>query len=186
MVNTLYLRSWTSLNFFLIVFQGSASEATYVGLLAAKERMVKHYQKVHPELDEQTIKSRLVAYTSDQSNSSVEKAGMLGSVPMRLLPTDAEDDCRLRGNTLEEAMRRDREAGLIPCYVVATLGTTGTCAFDDLEELGPICNRDNIWLHIGNIRNYLLLLGKSLENSSIAVIKYWVSGSKNRRKIQTA
>lgn len=97
-------------------------------------------------MDEQTIKSKLVAYTSDQSNSSVEKSGLLGSVPMRLLPTD--DECRLRGETLEEAMAKDREAGLIPFYVVATLGTTGTCAFDNLEELGPVCNRDNIWLHI--------------------------------------
>ncbi len=32
--------------------------------------------------------------------------------------------------------------------VVATLGTTGTCAFDNLEELGPICNREGLWLHI--------------------------------------
>lgn len=126
--------------------QGSASEATFVGLLAAKERMVKYYQSLHPDLDEQTIKSKLVAYSSEHSNSSVEKAGMLGSVPMRLLPTD--DNCRLRGKTLLEAMKKDEEAGLIPFYVVATLGTTGTCAFDDIEEIGPICQKGNIWLHI--------------------------------------
>jgi aromatic-L-amino-acid decarboxylase len=51
----------------------------------------------------------------DQSNSSIEKAGLLGSVPMRLLPTD--DKCRLRGTTLEQAIKIDREKGLIPCYV---------------------------------------------------------------------
>jgi glutamate/tyrosine decarboxylase-like PLP-dependent enzyme len=32
--------------------------------------------------------------------------------------------------------------------VVATLGTTGTCAFDCLDELGPICYMENIWLHV--------------------------------------
>jgi glutamate/tyrosine decarboxylase-like PLP-dependent enzyme len=32
--------------------------------------------------------------------------------------------------------------------VVATLGTTGTCAFDCLEELGPICNKEDVWLHV--------------------------------------
>ena len=32
--------------------------------------------------------------------------------------------------------------------VVATLGSTGTCAFDKLEELGPICNKEGLWLHI--------------------------------------
>lgn len=128
------------------VIQGSASEATLVGLLAAKERTVRRIKTLHPEWDEGTIKGKLIAYSSDQSNSSVEKAGLLGSIPMRLLPTD--DKCRLRGATLEEAIRSDVKKGLIPCYVVATLGTTGTCAFDCLEELGPICNREELWLHV--------------------------------------
>jgi aromatic-L-amino-acid decarboxylase len=32
--------------------------------------------------------------------------------------------------------------------VVATLGTTGTCAFDCLDELGPICNKEKLWMHV--------------------------------------
>jgi glutamate/tyrosine decarboxylase-like PLP-dependent enzyme len=32
--------------------------------------------------------------------------------------------------------------------VVATLGTTGTCAFDCLDDLGPICNKEELWLHV--------------------------------------
>jgi glutamate/tyrosine decarboxylase-like PLP-dependent enzyme len=31
---------------------------------------------------------------------------------------------------------------------VATLGTTGTCAFDCLDELGPICNMEGLWMHV--------------------------------------
>ncbi|KAF2878751.1 hypothetical protein ILUMI_27426 [Ignelater luminosus] len=127
------------------VIQGSASEATLVGLLSAKEKIVKDLRKSNPDLTEADIKGKLVAYTSDQANSSVEKAGLLASVPMIHLPTD---NCILRGETLREAIRRDREAGLIPCYVVATLGTTGTCAFDNLEELGLVCNEENLWLHV--------------------------------------
>ena len=34
---------------------------------------------------------------------------------MRLLPTD--DKCQLRGTTLDQAIKSDREKGLIPCYV---------------------------------------------------------------------
>ncbi|KAM7036850.1 aromatic-L-amino-acid decarboxylase isoform 2-T2 [Passerculus sandwichensis] len=30
----------------------------------------------------------------------------------------------------------------------ATLGTTSCCSFDKLLELGPICNKENIWMHI--------------------------------------
>jgi hypothetical protein len=44
--------------------QGSASEATLVGLLAAKQRTVRRIQAVHPEWDEGTIKGKLVAYSS--------------------------------------------------------------------------------------------------------------------------
>lgn len=67
-------------------------------------------------------------------------------MPMRLLPSDANG--RLTGAVLLEAIRKDKEQGLIPCYVVANLGTTPTCAFDDLTELGPICIQENIWLHV--------------------------------------
>uniref|UniRef100_A0AAQ4RZR6 Aromatic-L-amino-acid decarboxylase n=1 Tax=Gasterosteus aculeatus aculeatus TaxID=481459 RepID=A0AAQ4RZR6_GASAC len=30
----------------------------------------------------------------------------------------------------------------------ATLGTTSSCAFDHITELGPICNEENMWMHI--------------------------------------
>jgi len=32
--------------------------------------------------------------------------------------------------------------------LTATLGTTPCCAFDDLTELGPVCNRENVWMHV--------------------------------------
>ncbi|XP_071448136.1 aromatic-L-amino-acid decarboxylase-like [Hetaerina americana] len=128
------------------VIQGSASEASLVALLAAKERTVKRIQKERPEWDEGTIKAKLVAYTSDQSNSSVEKAGVLGSMTMRLLPVD--EKCSFRGSTLRDAVAKDIEQGLIPCCLIATLGTTGTCAFDSLVELAPVCSENNIWLHV--------------------------------------
>ncbi|XP_070158303.1 aromatic-L-amino-acid decarboxylase [Polyergus mexicanus] len=128
------------------IIQGSASECTFICLLAAKEYATRRMKVLHPELNEDMIKSKLVAYTSDQSNSSVEKAGILGSMLMNLLPVDKK--CSLRGETLKKAIQEDLEKGLIPCYVVATLGTTGTCAFDNLDEIGPICKEHNIWLHV--------------------------------------
>ncbi|KAL0115752.1 hypothetical protein PUN28_010937 [Cardiocondyla obscurior] len=128
------------------IIQGSASECTFLCLLAAKEHTTRRIKLLHPEMEENHIKSKLVAYTSNQSNSSVEKAGILGSMPMRLLPVD--DKCSLRGETLKKAIQEDLEKGFIPCYVVATLGTTGTCAFDNIDEIAPICKEHNIWLHI--------------------------------------
>ncbi|KAK9713005.1 Pyridoxal-dependent decarboxylase conserved domain [Popillia japonica] len=128
------------------VIQGSASEASLVALLAAKDKFVRSIREKDPTIPAAEIKGKLVAYSSDQSNSSVEKAGLIGSMMMRLLPSD--EDGALRGTTLQEAVRKDREAGLIPCFFIASLGTTGTCAFDNLEEIGPICQEEGIWLHI--------------------------------------
>lgn len=42
----------------------------------------------------------------------------------------------------------DRESLFAYFKVCVTLGTTGSCAFDNLEEIGPICVEEGIWLHI--------------------------------------
>ena len=52
---------------------------------------------------------------ADQAHSSVERAGLLGGVKLRLLPAD--ENLRLRGETLEKAIQEDRDNGLIPFYV---------------------------------------------------------------------
>ncbi|XP_022900977.1 aromatic-L-amino-acid decarboxylase isoform X2 [Onthophagus taurus] len=128
------------------VIQGTASEATLVALLGAKARTLAQVKKEHPEWTDYEIISKLVGYTSAQSHSSVERAGLLGGVKLRHLEPDSES--KLRGDTLERAMKEDREAGLIPFYVVATLGTTSSCAFDRVDEIGPVCIENNVWLHI--------------------------------------
>lgn len=76
----------------------------------------------------------------------MERAGLLGGVQMRKLKAD--ENQQLGGETLEEAIKKDLEDGLIPFYVVATLGTTNSCAFDRLYEIGPVANRHNVWCHV--------------------------------------
>ena len=127
---------------------GTASEATLVALLTARSKAVMAYQEAHPEaaLDRQEVIAKLVAYGSNVAHSSVERAGMLGGVKMRLLEPD--QDYSLRGETLDKAIQEDRRKGLIPFCVIATLGTTSCCSYDNLLELGPVCQRENVWLHI--------------------------------------
>lgn len=128
------------------VIQGSASESILVAVLAAREQAVKRIQLEQPEMSESDIRGKLIAYSSDQSNSAVEKSGLLAAVPFRLLKSDSNHS--LNGATLQAAYKEDIARGKIPIICVATLGTTGTCAYDDLEQLGPICQANNIWLHI--------------------------------------
>lgn len=48
-----------------------------------------------------------------------------------------------------QAMEEDELQGLIPFFVSTTLGTTGSCSFDALEEIGRGLQRfPNVWLHV--------------------------------------
>lgn len=68
-----------------------------------------------PDVPDAEINSRLVAYCSDQAHSSVEKAGLIGLVKIRYIESD--ENLSLRGDKLKEAIKFDRENGLIPFFV---------------------------------------------------------------------
>ncbi|XP_029431634.1 histidine decarboxylase isoform X2 [Rhinatrema bivittatum] len=128
------------------VLQSTVSESTLVALLAARKNAILEMKSAEPDADESWLNSRLIAYTSDQAHSSVEKAGLISLVKIKFLPVD--DNFSLRGETLRKAIEEDRDHGLVPFFICATLGTTGVCAFDCLTELGPICASEGLWLHI--------------------------------------
>ncbi|KAF2977734.1 hypothetical protein EK904_007702 [Melospiza melodia maxima] len=128
------------------VLQSTVSESTLVALLAARKNKILELKVSEPDTDESSLNSRLVAYTSDQAHSSVEKAGLISLVKIKFLPVD--ENFSLRGETLKKAIAEDRKKGLVPVFVCATLGTTGVCAFDNLSELGPVCDAEGLWLHV--------------------------------------
>lgn len=89
-----------------------------------------------------------VVYTSDQSHHSVRKAAVVAGFPpgnVRSIPTD--DEYRIRPDALEAAIEDDRNGSGRPFMVVATAGSTNTGAVDDLEALGDLCEREDLWLH---------------------------------------
>ncbi|XP_040564447.1 aromatic-L-amino-acid decarboxylase [Lepeophtheirus salmonis] len=128
------------------VIQGSASESTVLAILAARTVVLDKYRTSRPDMVQSEITSQLVAYASKQSHSSVERAGLLAGIKIRLL--DYDKNISVRGYILENAIKEDREKGLIPFCFIATLGTTSCCSYDSIMELGPICNREGIYMHI--------------------------------------
>ena len=95
------------------------------------------------------MSSRIVAYTSDQTHSSLARAARhLGFRPdqIRVLPTDAA--FRLRPADVAAAMDADVAAGRLPFLVSANAGTTNTGAVDPLPELAALCRERGVWLHV--------------------------------------
>lgn len=125
------------------VIQDSASSASLCALLAARERATD-FQSNQCGCD-----GRLVAYASTQAHSSIEKAvkiAGLGRQNLRLIEVD--NGFALRPDVLARQIQQDRQAGLIPCFVCATVGTTSSNAIDPLPEIGKICRQEGLWLHV--------------------------------------
>ncbi|CAM9597402.1 unnamed protein product [Laminaria digitata] len=131
------------------VIQGSASEGTLVGLLAARTRALKHMRQVSPGVSDHELMAKMTLYTSDQAHSSAQKAAKIAGLGenMRLIPArgrgGAADDnaYALDPADLATAMKEDVAAGLTPVYVQANVGLTNFCAVDPVLAIEEICRR---------------------------------------------
>lgn len=125
------------------VIQDTASSASLCALLAARERATDF------QSNELGVDKRLVAYASTQAHSSIEKAvkiAGLGRQNLRLIEVD--ERYAMRPERLAEQIAEDRRAGLVPCFVCATVGTTSSNAIDPLLEIGRTCHEAGLWLHV--------------------------------------
>ncbi|MCP4712581.1 MAG: aminotransferase class V-fold PLP-dependent enzyme [Planctomycetes bacterium] len=125
------------------VIQDTASSSALCAVLAGRERATNFLS------DKKGGDGRLVAYTSTQAHSSIEKAvrvAGLGSDNLRLVETD--ETFAMKPAALAAALNKDVAAGRLPCFVCATVGTTSSNGMDPLEEIGKICRQHNVWLHV--------------------------------------
>jgi len=119
------------------VLQMSASDSTHTSLVVARHQAMK--RGVNP--------TAMVAYASTQTHSSIQKgATVAGYRHIRLIPVD--DKQAMDISALRAALASDKAEGLVPVFVAATLGTTGTTAVDPIRPIGEICQEENLWLHV--------------------------------------
>lgn len=128
------------------VLLGTASECVLISMLSARRLAIQRYKKSNGPEEDGTILNKLVAYCSKLAHSCVEKAAMISLVKIRLLEVD--ENFSLRGDTLAKAINDDLSEGLIPFYVCGTLGTTSCCSYDNLNEIGLLCQKYDLYLHI--------------------------------------
>jgi aromatic-L-amino-acid/L-tryptophan decarboxylase len=125
------------------VIQDTASSSSLCAMVAARERTTNYVS------NRRGCDGRLVAYTSKQAHSSLEKAAMvcgIGVDNLRLIEVD--DSFAMCSDALQRQVEEDRSDGLIPFFVSATVGTTSSNALDPLQAIGAICRDNGIWFHV--------------------------------------
>ncbi len=125
------------------VIQDSASSAAVCALLAARERVTQGQSNLTG------ANGRLVVYATSETHSSIEKAvGIAGLGRQMLRRIETDENLAMRPEALAAQLDADLEAGLEPCMVVCTVGTTSSNASDPLHEVGRICTARKVWMHV--------------------------------------
>ena len=138
-----WLLQWTGLppTWFGCIYD-TASTSSMHALAAAREA-------ADPESRAKGCDPRLVVYTSEQAHSSIEKGALavgIGQERVRKVPVDEE--FRMLPHALAEMIEHDLAAGLRPCCVAATVGTTSTTSVDPVPALAELSTRYKLWLHV--------------------------------------
>jgi glutamate/tyrosine decarboxylase-like PLP-dependent enzyme len=128
----------------VLVYGGT--EANFTGLAVARNAKAEVDMKAKGM---QGVPRKMTLYVSDEGHHclerSVELTG-LGNESLRWVPTD--DECRIRIDRLEEAIRRDRADGFYPFCVIGCAGTVNSGAFDDFNALAEVASREKMWFHV--------------------------------------
>jgi aromatic-L-amino-acid/L-tryptophan decarboxylase len=125
------------------VIQDTASSAALCALLAGRERATGYTS------NKKGRNGKLVAYCSTQTHSSLEKAAMIAGIGvenLRLIEVD--EKFAMKPDALARQVEADRRAGLTPCFVCATIGTTSSNAMDPLIPIADVCKKNDLWLHV--------------------------------------
>lgn len=134
-------------NFWGIVYD-TASTSSMHAIASAREQLT-HLKIREKGMAGRNDVPRLRIYASEHSHFSIDKSAVtlgFGLEGIRKIPVD--ENFRMIPIKLKEAIEEDKNNGWLPCCVVATVGTTSSTSVDNVDEIGTICNEENIWFHV--------------------------------------
>ena len=137
------------------VIQLSASDTIVTVMVAARERYIRRELERQGVTDLEEVedrscelRSKLVALGSDQAHSSTMKAATVAGTRFRTITAHRSDDYALKGYEVRKKIEEMHTKGLRPYYLTVTIGTTSTCAVDDLKSIAEVAkNYPDIWIH---------------------------------------
>jgi aromatic-L-amino-acid decarboxylase len=125
------------------VLQGTTCEAVLCTLVAARDQMLSRIGR------ENLVK--LVVYVSDQTHSALQKAAQIAGIHpknIKAIKTSKSTSFALSPSSLRAQICADIEAGLVPLFLCATVGTTSTTAVDPLGSLCDVAKDYGMWVHV--------------------------------------
>jgi len=124
-------------------FAPGGSMTNFMGMLMARDFAQSTIRKHGVE------GAKLCLYTSKESHYSIPKNAAfmgVGRDQIRYIPSD--DRGAMRMDALQENIEADRQAGHRPFLIIGTAGTTVMGAFDPMNEIADICQKEGIWFHV--------------------------------------
>ena len=118
------------------------TEASFTALLAARNSALPNSWEDGVGED-----PPFVVYGEHAHYAVTRAIGQLGIGRKRGISI-ASRDYKIDVDLLNSTLKRLRDEGKRVMAVVATVGTTATGSFDDLETIGQICEDSGIWLHV--------------------------------------
>ncbi len=106
---------------------------------------------------------RLTAYASSSAHGSIAQAldlSGMGVDALRIVPVNERFEMDVAA--LEEAVKRDRQAGHMPFFVAGTAGTVDTGAVDDLDSIADFAKREGLWFHVDGAYGELGMLAPDI------------------------
>ncbi len=136
-------------------FTTGGTEATFTALLAARARAM-------PNAWEQGVgnDSPIVIYGEHAHYSVLRTVAQLGLGTRSAIAIPSRD-FRMDVTALRERLESVAREGRRVMAVVATAGSTATGAFDDLDAIGDLCERHDVWLHVDGAHGASALLSRT-------------------------
>ncbi|CAH9014985.1 pyridoxal phosphate-dependent decarboxylase family protein [Candidatus Nitrosacidococcus sp. I8] len=135
------------------LFTSGGSMSTLIAMVAARDKY----------LGNQLLRGTV--YYSSQAHYAITKAVQVAAIPREnLRPIPVDSQFRLRIDFLEQAIQKDKEAGLLPFFVCGTVGTVNTGAIDPLERIAQLAAKYQLWFHIDGAYGAVFYLVSELQS----------------------
>ncbi|KAK1605692.1 hypothetical protein QYE76_029365 [Lolium multiflorum] len=122
---------------------GTSCEAILCAVVAARDQKLA-------EVGGKRI-GDLVVYCSDQTHFAFRKAARIAGIQRehcREIATCHDDMFAMSPTELQACIQADVDAGLVPLFLCATVGTTQTTAVDPIGKLCAVASKHGVWVHV--------------------------------------